>query len=98
MQRNRARTSTVVLGETTVVNFHLRIGVATEPVQVNLEASVAEPVVDVERSSQANTLNQQYINGLPIDSADCQLLLFWLPTCISFLRMGKITLSSKQND
>jgi hypothetical protein len=58
----------VVLGETVTVDFHLQVLAVTS--QVEIEIKTATPVVDVERGSQASTLNQQYINGLPIDRRD----------------------------
>jgi hypothetical protein len=58
----------VVLGETTTVDFHLQVSAVTN--QVEVEVKTATPVVDVERASQASTLSEQYINGLPIDRRD----------------------------
>jgi hypothetical protein len=58
----------VVLGETTIVDFHLQVSTVTN--QVEIEVKTVTPVVDVERGSQASTLTQQYINGLPIDRRD----------------------------
>jgi hypothetical protein len=58
----------VALGETTTVDFHMQVSAVTN--QVEIEVRAATPVVDVERGSQASTLSQQYINGLPIDRRD----------------------------
>jgi hypothetical protein len=58
----------VILGETTTVDFHMQVSTVTN--QVEIEVKTATPVVDVERGSQASTLGQQYINGLPIDRRD----------------------------
>jgi hypothetical protein len=58
----------VILGETAAVDFRLRVSAVTD--QVEVAANSRTPVVDVERASQASTLDQQYINGLPIDRRD----------------------------
>ena len=59
----------VVLGETASVDFHLQVSSVANEVEVTAEATSA-PIVNVERSSQASTLGQQYINNLPIDRRD----------------------------
>jgi len=58
----------VALGETATVDFHLQINSVASTVEVEFDTGA--PVVDVERASQAGTLDQQYINGLPIDRRD----------------------------
>ena len=58
---------TVVLGETAIVDFQLQVSSVSNEIEVHAESA---PIVDVERSSQASTLDQQYINGLPIDRRD----------------------------
>src|SRR5579864_3582825 len=60
-----AQVLTVVLGETINADFHLDL--SNEVVVLQSERG---SIVDVERGSQANTLDQQYINGLPIDRRD----------------------------
>jgi len=62
------RKATVALGETTSLDFHLKLSEISTNVTVDVTAEA--PIVDVERASQASTLDQQYINGLPIDRRD----------------------------
>jgi hypothetical protein len=59
---------TVILGETVTVDFRMQVSPVTR--QVEVEVNKGTPVVDVERASQASTLDQRYINGLPIDRRD----------------------------
>src|SRR5215467_865126 len=80
----------VALGETTVIDFRLRVGGISEPVQVMVEVAT-EPIVDVERSSQANTLDQQYINGLPIDRRDYLTFTLLLPGVSQSLNIADST-------
>jgi len=54
------------VGQTLVLDFQLKLsGVSTE-----VEVTSEPPVVETERSSQANTLTQEYIAQLPIDRRD----------------------------
>jgi hypothetical protein len=56
----------LTVGQTLVLDFHLKIsGVSTE-----VEVTSELPVVETERASQANTLTQDYIAQLPIDRRD----------------------------
>jgi hypothetical protein len=56
----------LTVGQTRVLDFHLKIsGVSTE-----VEVTSELPVVETERASQANTLTQDYIAQLPIDRRD----------------------------
>jgi hypothetical protein len=73
------RTVTVALGETMVTDFHLKLSGLTNQVEVTAEEIETGPVVDVVRASQANTLNQQYINNLPIDRRDYLTFTLLLP-------------------
>jgi len=59
---------TVILGETTILNLQMHMANVASNVEVTAESEA--PVVDVERASQAGTLDQRYINGLPIDRRD----------------------------
>jgi hypothetical protein len=60
---------TVVLGETTTVDFRLQLPAISSQVEVKGQP-MEVPVVNVERTSQSSTLDRQYINGLPIDRRD----------------------------
>jgi len=56
----------VTVGETSLLDFHMKISGTAESVEVTAEP----PVVDTERGHQAETINQQYINDLPINRRD----------------------------
>ncbi len=56
----------VTVGQTAILDFHLKLASRKEIVEVSAEP----PVVDTERSSQADTLTQDYIVDLPIDRRD----------------------------
>jgi len=56
----------VTVGQTAILDFHLKLASRKEIVEVSAEP----PVVDTERSSQADTLTQTYIVDLPIDRRD----------------------------
>ncbi|HTD21960.1 MAG TPA: TonB-dependent receptor [Terriglobales bacterium] len=56
----------VNVGETVVLDFHLKVSTAGESVEVTTEP----PVVETERGHQADTVNQQLITDLPIDRRD----------------------------
>jgi hypothetical protein len=56
----------LAVGQTLVLDFHLKLaGVSTQ-----VEVTSEPPVVETERTSQANTLTQQYIADLPINRRD----------------------------
>lgn len=57
---------TVTVGETVIVDFQLSVSTVTARLQVTWEA----PLVDTERASQANTIEEKYIRNLPIDRRD----------------------------
>ena len=59
-------TVVVTVGQTAVLDIHLRLAGVTSQVEV----STALPVVETERGSQADTLTQDYIAQLPIDRRD----------------------------
>jgi hypothetical protein len=80
------RRITVVLGETTTVDFELKVSSVTDQVQV--ETSERTPVVDVERTAQSSTLDQQYINGLPIDRRDYLSFALLMPGVTQTLTIG----------
>ncbi len=57
---------TIGIGQTVVSDFHMK------PSQVEsvIEVTGAPPVVETQRGSQADTINQTYISDLPIDRRD----------------------------
>src|SRR5579863_8564000 len=56
----------VTVGEVVTLDFHLKLSQTAERVEVSAEV----PVVETTRGSQADTLEQQYIAGLPINRLD----------------------------
>jgi len=54
------------VGQTLVLDFHLRVAAGTAQIVVTAEL----PVVETQRGSQADTLTQNYIVDLPIDRRD----------------------------
>jgi hypothetical protein len=54
------------VGQMLVLDFHLKLAGTSSTIEV----SAASPLVEAERGSQANTLTQDYIAGLPIDRRD----------------------------
>jgi hypothetical protein len=57
---------TVTIGETSILDFHLKVSSVAESVEVTTEP----PVVEVDRSHQANTITSQLIEDLPINRRD----------------------------
>ncbi len=61
-----AKTVTVTIGQTSVVNFQLKVSQVSESVEVTAEV----PVVETQRGSQSEVINQQAITDLPINRRD----------------------------
>src|SRR6185437_7736280 len=61
-----AKTVPVIIGQTATVNFQLKVSEVSETVEVTAEV----PVVETERGSQSNVINQQQITDLPINRRD----------------------------
>jgi hypothetical protein len=53
----------LTVGQTLVLDFHLKVAATSSTVEVTSEL----PVVETERGSQANTITQNYVEGLPIN-------------------------------
>lgn len=56
----------VSVGQTVVLDFQMKVS----QVKTQVEVTTEPPVVDVERSHQADTVDEQYIRGLPINRRD----------------------------
>src|SRR3989449_7200446 len=56
----------VNVGQTVVLDFHLKVSQTSEQVEVTTEP----PVVETEKSHQADTINEQFIRDLPINRRD----------------------------
>lgn len=63
------------LGETTVVEFRLKVSPRKEVVEV----MSLPPTVDTERSSQANSVPERYVTELPIDRRDYLTFALLMP-------------------
>jgi hypothetical protein len=61
-----AKSVVVNIGQTTTVDFKMRISQVSEQVEVTAEP----PVVETDRGAEANVVNQQYIQDLPINRRD----------------------------
>jgi hypothetical protein len=56
----------VIIGQTTVMDFHMKVSAATETVEV----TSVPPAVETERGHQGNVIDQQLIQDLPINRRD----------------------------
>lgn len=65
----------VSVGQTTLLDFHLKVATTGQVVEVTAEA----PVIETERGSQANTLADEYISNLPISRRDYLTFTLLLP-------------------
>jgi len=74
----------VNVGEITVTD--VRLNVATTATQV--EVTAEPPVVETERGSQADTLNTQYIDDLPIDRRDYLTFTLLMPGVADSTRLA----------
>src|ERR1700756_3738173 len=63
------------VGQTLILDFHLRVAAGTAQIVVTSEP----PLVETQRGSQANTLTQDYIADLPIDRRDYLTFTLLLP-------------------
>ena len=75
---------TLTVGETSVLDFHLKLAGLSGQVEVTSEI----PVVETERGSQANTLTQQYIADLPINRRDYLTFTLLTPGVSDSTRMA----------
>jgi len=75
---------TVNVGETTIMDFSLKVAATGQTVEVTGSA----PVVDTQRGSQANTISDQYINDLPIDRRDYLTFTLLLPGVVNSTRLA----------
>ncbi len=65
----------VSVGQTVILDIHMKISTGQEVVEVTTET----PVVETERGHQADTLNEQYIKDLPIDRRDYLTFTLLMP-------------------
>jgi hypothetical protein len=74
----------VNVGQTALVDFHLKVATAGQVVEVTSEALT----VETERGSQANTLTDTYITNLPIDRRDYLTFTLLLPGVSNSTRLA----------
>ncbi|HLW52587.1 MAG TPA: carboxypeptidase regulatory-like domain-containing protein [Candidatus Angelobacter sp.] len=61
-----AKSVNVVIGQTTTLDFHMKVSQVSESIEVTAEP----PVIDTEKTAQAEVMTQQYIQDLPINRRD----------------------------
>jgi hypothetical protein len=74
----------VTVGQTLVLDFHLKLSGMSAQVEVRSEL----PVVETERGSQADTLTQDYIAQLPIDRRDYLTFTLLVPGVSNSTRLA----------
>jgi Carboxypeptidase regulatory-like domain/TonB dependent receptor len=62
----QVRTAQVTVGQTLAIDFRLQVGTSAQTITVSGEP----PVVETERVTQSNTIEENYIRNLPIDRRD----------------------------
>jgi len=65
----------VNLGQTVILDFHMKVATTGQAIEVTAEA----PVVDTERGSQADSMTERYIQDLPIDRRDYLTFTLLMP-------------------
>jgi len=63
------------IGETAIVDFHMSLAGAKTQIEVSAET----PAIETSRGSQADTLNQTYVDDLPINRRDYLTFTLLLP-------------------
>src|SRR5690348_8743540 len=61
-----AKPVVVIVGQTTTMDFHLKVSQVTEQIEVTTEV----PVIETDRGHQSDVINQQLITDLPINRRD----------------------------
>ncbi|HEY6250020.1 MAG TPA: carboxypeptidase regulatory-like domain-containing protein, partial [Candidatus Angelobacter sp.] len=74
----------VSVGQTTNLDFHMKVAGGSESVEVTTEP----PAVDTERGHQADTINQQLIQDLPINRRDYLTFTLLAPGVSDSTRMA----------
>ncbi|HEV2991687.1 MAG TPA: TonB-dependent receptor, partial [Candidatus Angelobacter sp.] len=74
----------VNVGQTTVLDFHLKVSSVAESVEVSTEP----PIVEVDRSHQSNTINSELIQDLPINRRDYLTLTLLAPGVTDSTRLA----------
>jgi hypothetical protein len=74
----------VNVGQTTTLDFRLKVSTVSEQVEVTTEA----PLVETEKAAQADVINQQYIRDLPINRRDYLTFTLLAPAVSDSTRMA----------
>ena len=77
----------ITVGQTAILDFHLKVASRKEIVEVSAEP----PAIDTERSGQADTLTQTYIADLPIDRRDYLTFTLLAPAVSNSTRLADDT-------
>src|SRR5262245_44110715 len=83
-QTEVANNVVVTIGQTTVLDFHMKLSGVSEAVEVTTEP----PVVDTERGHQANVITEQLIQDLPINRRDYLTFTLLAPAVSDSTRLG----------
>src|SRR5262245_44026959 len=83
-QTEVANNVVVTIGQTTVLDFHMKLSGVSEAVEVTTEP----PVVDTERGHQANVITEQLIQDLPINRRDYLTFTLLAPAVSESTRLG----------
>jgi hypothetical protein len=75
----------VSVGQTVILDIHMRISSGREIVEVSTEP----PVVETERGHQADTVSEQYIRELPIDRRDYLTFTLLMPGVSDSTRLAQ---------
>lgn len=83
-QTEIVKTVVVNVGQTVVLDFHMTVSRASESVEVTTEP----PVVDTEKTGQAEVLTEQYIRDLPINRRDYLTFTLLAPAVTDSTRLA----------
>jgi Carboxypeptidase regulatory-like domain len=62
----QVRNAQVIIGQTLAIDFRLQVGTPDQTITVSGEP----PIIETERATQSNTIEESYIRNLPIDRRD----------------------------
>jgi hypothetical protein len=79
-----AKAVVVTIGQTTTVDFKMKLSKVSEQVEVTAEA----PVVETDKAHQAEVISQQYIQDLPINRRDYLTFTLLAPAVSDSTRMA----------
>ncbi len=83
-QSEIAKAVVVNVGQTNTQDFHMKLSQVSEQIEVTTEA----PVVETDRAHQAEVINQEYIQDLPINRRDYLTFTLLAPAVSDSTRMA----------